>query len=314
MNVKNIIRDAIRNTGAKQYYYTLNNRFTTRYERILLKISPARFFRYRYKRFLHKELNLEHPTAYNEKLIWLNLYWKLPLKAECADKYTMRGYVQNLGYGHVLPGLFGVYNNSSEIDFDALPRRFVLKGTHGCGINIICTDKNELDIERARLQLDEWLKIDFSKIAGEMHYAMITPRIICEEFLDGLSGKRPIDYKISCFNGKAGYVLVASDRDETGHTNKYDYYDLNWNKMPYIKSSINSDRYTPKPASLDEMIEIAEALSKPFPFVRMDFYDIKGKAMLGEMTFTPAGCMSPGLTEEAQGIFGSRIELPAPVH
>jgi len=313
MKVENAIRDAIRKTGLKQNYYAFNDNLRSGYDHLLLKLSPVQFARHQYKKILHKKLNLSHPSTYNEKLIWLNLFWKHPLKAECGDKFTMRAYVQKLGYGHVLPRLLGVYNSSSEIDFDALPQKFVLKCTHGCGFNIICTNKNELDISHTKQLLDEWLRIDYSKTAGELHYAMMTARIICEEFLEGADGKKPIDFKLACYSGKAHYILVATDRDETGHTDKYDYFDLNWHKMPFIKSSINSDRHTQKPDSLNQMIEIAESLSKPFPFVRMDFYDINGKAVLGEMTFTPSGCMSPGLTEEGQRIFGSLITLPDPL-
>ena len=39
------------------------------------------------------------------------------------------------------------------------------------------------------------------------------------------------------------------------------------------------------------MLKYAEILSKPFPFVRIDFYDYKNKPILGEMTFTPGACM-----------------------
>ena len=109
------------------------------------------------------------PNTYSEKLIWLNLYWKHPLKAECGDKYTMRAYVQKHGYNNILPELFGVYNKSSEIDFAALPQKFVLKCTHGCGFNIICTNKNHFDTARATQLLDTWLKTDYSKNAGELH-------------------------------------------------------------------------------------------------------------------------------------------------
>ena len=165
----------------------------------------------------------------------------------------------------------------------------------------------------ARQQLDAWLKIDYSKSAGELHYASMTPRIICEEFLDDLTGEKPTDFKIFCFNGKANCIFVASGRDSRGHTNKYDFYDFNWNKLPYFKSCINSDRNTPKPDSLNEIIHYAETLAKPFPFVRMDFYNINGKPMLGEMTFTPSGCMSNDFTELAEETFGSLLVLPKPV-
>ena len=308
-----MIRSTYLKSGMTQKYYSLANNFRSRYEDLLLQLSPVQFSKFRYKQLFNRKLNLSQPNTYSEKLIWLNLFWKHPLKAECGDKYTMRAYVQNHGYNHILPGLLGVYNKSSEIDFDALPQKFVLKCTHGCGFNIICTDKNQLDINQARQLLDTWLKTDYSKNAGELHYAAMTPRIICEEFLEGLSGKQPTDYKLFCFNGKAFCVLVATDRDLEGHTDKYDFYDLNWNRLPYYTSSLHIDRQIPKPATLSEMVKIAETLSKPFLFVRMDMYEIQGKAMLGEMTFTPAGCMSPGLTDMAQNTWGSLLTLPAPV-
>ena len=33
------------------------------------------------------------------------------------------------------------------------------------------------------------------------------------------------------------------------------------------------------------MVRYAELLSKPFPHARIDFYDIKGKILFGEVTF-----------------------------
>jgi TupA-like ATPgrasp len=308
-----MIRDALRKTNAVHYYYTLGNNFRLWYEQFLLKHSPVRYFNFRYKKIFNRKLNLSQPSTFNEKLIWMNLFWKHPLKAECADKFMIRDYVLNRGYGHILPQLLGSYNQSSEIDFEALPQKFVLKCNHGCGFNIICTNKNELDINHTKQLLDSWLNTDYSKNTGELHYACITPRIICEEFLEGPEGKQPTDFKVFCFSGKAQSVLVATDRDETGHTDKYDFYDLNWNKLPYYVPSINAVRQTPKPASFDTMIEIVEALSQPFPFVRMDMYEINGKIILGEMTFTPSGCLNPNLTDQAQNTWGTLIVLPAPV-
>lgn len=308
-----LIRKIQNKTRATHHYYTLNNNLKERYESFLLRFFPRKHAEYRYKRVFNKRLDLSNPDTFSEKLIWLNLFWKHPLKTECGDKYTMRMYVEKLGYGDVLPQLLGVYNCASEIDFNTLPQKFVLKCTHGCGCNIICTNKDELNQEMARQQLDAWLKIDYSKSAGELHYAAMTPRIICEEFLDDLAGKQPTDFKVFCLNGKANCVFVATDRDAHGHTDKYDFYDLEWNKLPYYKSSLNAGRDYAKPASFDEIIKVAEILSKPFPFVRMDFYNIKGKAILGEMTFTPSGCMSNDFTDLAQQTFGSLLVLPEPV-
>jgi len=223
----------------------------------------------------------------------------------------MRSYIQKHGWGQVLPELLGVYQNSSEIDFDSLPSKYVLKCTHGCGFNIICTNKPALDKSEVRRKLDKWMAMDYSKIAGELHYASMKPRIICEQFLDDLVSELPIDYKVYCFNGKAHCILVAQGRNLEGHTDMFDIYDIGWNnKLPYYKSSSPTDRNTQKPEAYNEIITAAEALSKPFPFVRMDFYNIQGKAVLGEMTFTPAGCIQIGYTELGQNILGSLIKLP----
>jgi hypothetical protein len=91
----------------------------------------------------------------------------------------------------------------------------------------------------------------------------------------------------------------------------YDFYDREWKtKLPYSKSSLLADRNIPKPDAYEEIIEAAEALSKPFPFVRMDFYSIQGRAVLGEMTFTPLGCIDPDYPEIAQLELGALIALP----
>jgi len=305
------IKYILKQSGAVNMYYYLYKKTWEFREKFLLKHSPYLYAQYRYKRMYGKRAHIQNPVTFDENLLWLMLYWRHPLKTECGDKYTMRSYVQKLGWGHVLPELLGVYQNSSEIDFDTLPSKFVLKCTHGCGFNIICYDKATINRDEVRHKLDQWMKIDYSKFAGELHYASMTPCIICETFLDDLANNRPTDYKIYCFGGKAHCTLVALDRNLEGYTDKFDIYDVEWNtKLPYYKTSLLTERHTPKPESYDEMIKAAEALSKPFPFVRIDFYNINGKAVLGEMTFTPSGCIHSGYTELGQNILGSLIELP----
>ncbi|MEI7824384.1 MAG: ATP-grasp fold amidoligase family protein [Chlorobiaceae bacterium] len=273
------------------------------------------FAKYRYKLCTGKSLDYKIPKTYNDKFFWLNLYWRHPLKTQCADKYSMREYVQQKSLGHILPILFGTYENSSEIDFDFLPEKFVLKCTHGCGFNIICENKAFLDKNKAKSQLDQWLEIDFGKVYGELHYSGIKPRIICEEYLDNLDGESLCDYKVFCFNGKVHCTLVCQDRHALDQITKFDYYDREWKtKLPYIKSSLLADRNVSKPDAYDKIINAAEMLSQPFPFVRMDFYCIKGKAILGEMTFTPSACVSQDLTEIAQHQLGELIMLPSSSH
>ena len=44
--------------------------------------------------------------------------------------------------------------------------------------------------------------------------------------------------------------------------------------------------------------------------MRIDFYDYDSKSILGEMTFTPVGCMATYYKEEALKMLGEMIELP----
>lgn len=316
MKTLNSIKTLIKKSGLQRYYSVKRGRVAHHFEKLLLLRSPVAYSKYKYKKYHGREIDLENPSTFNEKLIWLNLFWKHPLKTICADKYTLRAYAHKKGFGHMLPGLLGVYNNISEIDFDLLPQQFVLKCTHGSGFNIICLNKDELDRQLVMHKLDQWMKTDYSRKSCELHYKAMKPRIICEQFLDNHTGKPPTDYKVYCFAGKAHCIMVAYDRDINGKTDKYEFYDLDWeNKLSYLDDNNYPDQnlHLPKPASLDEMIRAAEALSQPFPFVRMDFYDINGSAILGEMTFTPSGCIYNDCSELAQTVLGSLILLPLPI-
>ena len=86
-------------------------------------------------------------------------------------------------------------------------------------------------------------------------------------------------------------------------------HDLQWNRLPYVHESILGDRNISRPEALEEIIEAAEKLAKPFPFVRVDFYSIKGRAILGEMTFTPGGCILDFFTETGQQKLGELLKL-----
>jgi hypothetical protein len=278
---------------------------------LLYRTSPVLLARFRYRTVTGRSLRLRSPVTFDEKLLWLMLYWRHPLKTRCTDKYAMRGFIEEMGFGHLLPGLYGVYEKGRDIDFAILPERFVLKATHGCGFNIICPDKKDLDAEAARRQLDSWLKKDFSRVYGEVHYAGIKPRIICEQLLDDGTGRLPRDFKLHCFHGRVHFTTVCSGRDPAGWNATYDHFDRDWRtKLPLSKSGLHLERAIPMPEAYPAMREAAEALSQPFPYVRMDFYSIRGSAVLGEMTFSPCGCIDTGYTEDTQNMLGGLIHLP----
>jgi hypothetical protein len=304
---------SIRNTLAryaplKAAYHTLQSGAMS----VVCHVSPGFLIRLRHRLAWGHWPDLERPTTFDEKLQWLNLFWQHPLKARCGDKFGVRGFVEEHRLGHLLTQLFGAYSSIEEIRLETLPDRFVLKCSHGCKCNVFCHDKQSLDWKKAKDDLDSWMQKDFSMVLGEIHYGSMKPRIICEEFLQDNTGQiLPTDYKVFCFGGKAYCTMVAAERDPNG-TARLAFYDLDWRrKLPYCLPNLAADQEIPKPSSYEEILECAQALSRPFPFVRMDFYSINGRARLGEMTFTPGACVSADyMTTQAQLELGRLIELP----
>lgn len=273
---------------------------------LLKKFFPVSYVKYRYKTLFGKKLNLKNPQNFNEKILWLMLYWQHPLVVTCADKYRMRDYVKKCGCIEYMPKLYGVYKNTNEIEWDKFPEKFAIKCNHGCKMNIICSDKSNFNIQESERKLNYWMHDNYAYHVYEPHYAHIKPLILCEEYIKTEAGVFPDDYKIYCFNGKAKVVLVCMERQ--GSKLRLEWYDLDWNPLDIGRDK--NEQKAKKPSCLDEMIKCAEKLANPFPYVRVDFYDKDGKAVLGEMTFTPYYGMARYYNETGNAWLGSLLKLP----
>lgn len=261
-----------------------------------------------FKRTTGQNLDLENPKTFNEKLQWLKLYDSTPLKTRLADKYLVRDWVkEKIGEEYLIP-LLGVWDSFDEIDFDALPNQFVLKANHGCGWNIIVTDKSKFDKADAKKKFDSWMKLNFAYSFGlELQYLNIPPKIIAEAYVEN-AGNDLYDYKVFCFNGKAESIMFLSER-KTGL--KMAFYDLQWNKLPFTYSFPRNPEDIPKPQNLDLLISLAEKLSEGFAHVRVDFYILNdGTLKFGEMTFTSASGSCKWNPPEQNRIYGDLITLP----
>lgn len=276
---------------------------------ILSRISPKRASIVFYNRCHKKKINLKNPQTFNEKLMYLKIknYNKNKNVYKCSDKYLIRDYAKSKGvHENNLPKIIGIYKSPKEIDFKKLPKKFVLKCSHGCGFNIICQDKNKLDKKEAIKKLEKWQKTKYGYKTAETHYLHVKPTIFCEEFIQNEKGGFPNDYKIYCFHGEPKLVLVCSEREKKLRLN---FYDLSWKELLIGTENYRGTSKITKPKNLKEMLDIAKKVSKEFPYVRVDFYEYKGKAILGEMTFTPAGCVGQYYTEEGQKYLGSLLDL-----
>lgn len=261
-----------------------------------------------YFRIVMKErLNLKNPTTFNEKLQWLKLY-DYPVNdnvIKCADKYRVREYVKQKGYENILVPLIGVWKKTEEINWDELPNQFVLKCNHGCAYNLICTNKNEFNKEKALKQLDKWLKEDFGAFNIEIHYSKIKEHLIlCEEYL----GEKITDYKFFCFNGKPEFVYVSNDLIHDRQA-KIGFFYIDGTKMELYRDDYEDYKNVKFPDCFSEMIEISKVLSKDFPFVRVDFFWANERYYFAELTFTPSGCMMPFNPKKYDRIYGEQIKL-----
>lgn len=274
----------------------------------LLKFIPDKaYLKMVFKAELGYKLDLVCPKTYNEKLQWIKLYDRKNEYTLYADKYKVRDYIaEKLGERYLVP-LFGVYKKASEIPWDKLPNKFVLKCNHDSGTNIICTDKTKLDMLETERKLNAWLKGNAFWGGREWCYKDIEPCIICEEYMGTKDGMPPDDYKIMCFNGTPKLIQVHHDR-YGNHT--LDFMDTNWKKTGIVQGPPNSTHDIPKPEKLDEMLEIARILSKDMPYVRVDLYVIDGEIKFGEITMYPTSGFSKFKDPETDRILGEWIKLP----
>ena len=250
--------------------------------------------------------NIDDPKTFNEKMQWYKLHYNDPLIAKCIDKITFKDHIKEvLGSEYIVPTL-GVYSNAIEINFDELPDQFVIKANFGsCSDEIlVVTNKSKLDIEGTRKTISSWQKPWWRSAWGG--YAFIHPRILIEKFIEQIDGQI-YDYKILCFNGEPRYVVVSTNRfiDQT-----MDFFNLDWEKQDIAYSGFShSQKDIEPPKNLSLMIETSRILAKPFPFVRIDFYETEAM-YIGEMTFYPHGGMRLFDPEEWDYKLGEMLRLP----
>lgn len=274
-----------------------------------MRIIPDRAYIQMYY-FAHfkKFCNLKNPKTYNEKLNWLKLHDKNPIYTRIVDKFEAKEYVKDIiGDQYIIPTL-GVWDNFDDIDFDELPQQFVLKCTHDSEGLVIVKDKDKLDKEMAKNKIESALKQNFFYIGREWPYKNVKPRIIAEKYMEDHIDGELRDYKFFCFDGEPKAMFVASDR--ASDNVKFDYFDLNFNHLDIKQKYPHAEQPLRKPVTFEKMIELSKVLSKGFPHVRVDFYEVDGQLYFGELTFYHFSGYMPFEPNKWDKIFGDWIKLP----
>ncbi len=261
--------------------------------KLITKISPKMAHVIMFRKTMGKFPNLSHPKSFNEKISWIKLYElpKDPFASLVADKLAVRDYVADCGYLDILVPLIGSWKNSSDINFDTFPERFVLKCNHGCGMNLICTEKAQFDISLAKKRLDDWMRTDWALLSAEPHYGKIPRRIICEEYIPG----KLVDYKFFCFRGIPRFYYISEGLEKGPTNGRISFFNMDGSPASFRRTDHEEleNKSRKKPVYFDSMVKIAGSLSEHFKFARIDFLTNENEFFFSEITLTPCAGMMP---------------------
>ena len=291
----------------KEYLYYRN--------KLLCKINPKLAANIVYKKVTGRNINWDNPQDLVEKIAWLELNTDTSLWTSCSDKYKVREFIQKRGCENTLVKLYGAWKDPYEIDFNKLPKKFVLKANNGCGTVMIVKDKDKLNIKQTRKKLKSWIKRPYGYASAQLHYLKIEPYIIAEELLiqdetfNKISPNSMVDYKVWCINGEPEAILITFDRRK--ESLKLKLYSTEWEDISH--HIVYGGHYPaignmqiPKPACLESMLAYAKKLSQGFPEVRVDFYIVDNTPKFGELTFSTGFGY---FTAEFYKYLGSKIDL-----
>lgn len=253
------------------------------------------------------EPDLLSPRTFNEKLQWLKLFHHDPLHIRITDKISAKGFVEErVGATHVIPTL-GVFDDAGAFDPASWPVPYVLKLNSGSGEVLFCRQHVEIDAASTRAMIAEWLRPERNhfNFSAEWSYRDIVSRILVEPMI--ASPEDIIDYKVFCFGGEPRLIMPCTERTSGL---KVDFFDTDWNHLPFTRHYPNAATCHARPDVLPELIRLARVLSAGFVFLRVDFYITTGRVLVGELTLYPGNGMEPFSPFDWDRRIGDWINLP----
>lgn len=288
----------------KRYYRLIKEALRSFF---LYYLLPDRWYlQLKYRQVHGEKLNLKKPQTIDEKLQWIKLYDRKPIYHTMIDKIAAKKWIEEqIGKDEYTIPLLGQWESFDEIDFEGLPKQFVLKCNHDSASWILVRDKYKLDVERARERLTNALRCNYYRGENKQWgYDGIKPMIMAERYLVG----DKLEYQCFCNNGEPQFFLVRSDLgDSMGGFNVC--YDLNWNKLDYRVDKYANINLSP-PYYLQKMIEISKVLAKDTLHLRVDFYGMENALYIGELTFYSNGGDFHNFSEEGKKALTETLVLP----
>lgn len=259
-----------------------------------------------------QEMDFDHPKTFDEKLWYLKLSNRDPLLTVCSDKHMVRNYVTDCGYKDILKKEYGCFSSAKEIDFSTMPSPCYLKCNHASGMNWIYKREEKFNRRFFNWKFDFLLKQNPYWLSREWNYKNIPPRIVCEEVLSMKDGSDIPELQFFCFHGEPKlimYNLGLADANGNHKAATRWVFDTNYTLLPVKTSMPTTDAPPAKPKNFNEMLECARRLSRPFPHVRVDLFNLDGRIVFNELTFYSGGGFVKLEPKEWQDRLGDWIDL-----
>lgn len=256
----------------------------------------------------NSSLDLNAPKTYNEKIQWLKLYDSTIRKTYFSDLLSIKNIMKIVLGEQYIQNPLCVYKNEQYIDFDLLPKKFIIYCSHGENYKIVVSDKDKIDIDVIKLKLRGWLSEDYSEINGfELYYKNINPYIIVDDLNELLLSS--IDYYLWCFDGKTEFIQVLDNKEM-----KSAFYDTHWKRKNFLFMPYTSAYDIPIPDFLDELIDLGNKASKSFAHVIVNFKIIKSKIYFKKLLFSYNSGIVHWENEEMNIKMGEFINLPTNIY
>jgi hypothetical protein len=279
--------------------------------------SDKLFYREKFSNTMGYYFDFKNPKTLNEKIQVLKLYDRTDLHTKCADKIEVRNYVSSIiGQDKLVPLIY-VCDDVNEFSMNLLPEvPVIIKASHDSGSTLIIRDKNLHKLEDIKSKLASWVSRNYYSYSREWQYKDIQPRIIVEKLLHNLEGKIPADIKAHCINGNVEFFQIDIGRGTENHYR--DFYFCDWEKAPFSWNGVKdesgtklptSSNYAQKPSFLQDLVKCSQKLSKPFAYVRVDWYDCGEKFYFGELTFHHDSGFVPIVPKKWDLYFGNRVKF-----
>lgn len=309
--VKNILRNWSDRSEFGSLVFQISRSIVARCMLILPDEVYAQWF---HRLYTQKGLDLNNPRTFDEKIWWLKIHNRDPFMTVCSDKYAVRKVVRDAGFADILTEqVGGVYDNASQIPFDSFRDEVIIKCTSGSGENYFYDPKQKNNIRMIIKKMNFALRQNPFWFSREWNYKNVPRRIIVEKVIRDKNGKLPIDYKFMCFKGEPRLLFLdvglLDENNVYDHSYPRNIYDMEFNLLPVLETRKNYTGVIPKPENWDYMKEIASTLSKPFPFCRVDLYNVDGKVYFGEITFYHGGGCNDIQPQEWDYKIGSWIDI-----